>query len=137
MKPCIKCTVVKPLVEFYKGTNKCKPCTRFDVTANRKRNIEHYRKYDRERGNRQNPSYLKSYRESGPNKYKAVTMVNNAVRDGKLFREPCEACCSEVSVHAHHDDYLKPLNVRWLCAPCHKQWHIVNGEGLNARSPIK
>ena len=31
-----------------------------------------------------------------------------------------------------HDDYAKPLSVRWLCGKCHTAWHQENGEGLNA-----
>jgi hypothetical protein len=58
-------------------------------------------------------------------------LINNAIRDGKLFREPCEICKKEEGVHAHHDDYLRPLNVRWLCPAHHKQWHRDNGEALN------
>ncbi|MCP5003295.1 MAG: hypothetical protein GY941_04985 [Planctomycetes bacterium] len=117
--------------------NKCKECTKTDATRHRNANLDKIRKYDRGRGNRQPPEYHLKYRAEKPNAYKAKSMVNNAIRDGKLFREPCEVCCSEENAHAHHDDYLKPLNVRWLCAVCHKQWHAVNGEGLNARSPIK
>jgi len=58
-------------------------------------------------------------------------MINNAIRNKKLFREPCEVCGIE-KVDAHHDDYAKPLNVRWLCSEHHHQWHAKYGEALNA-----
>ena len=137
-KKCFKCEEVKPLTDFYKHpsmsdgrVNKCKECNKKDVSKNRGDKIEFYREYDRKRGNRQDPSYTPEYRAKYPNKYKAHTMVNNAIRDGRLFKMSCEKCNETKAVHAHHDDYLKPLNVRWLCAVHHKQWHEENGEGLN------
>jgi transposase-like protein len=36
----------------------------------------------------------------------------------------CETCRAKNNIHAHHDDYTKPLDVRWLCASCHKRHHI-------------
>lgn len=136
MKECIKCKNEKGLSEFYKHkqmadghTNKCKACCKSDSTENRNNNIERVRAYDRKRGARQSKEYLKEYRDKYPNKYKAHNMVNNAKRDGKLFGEPCQ--CGKESEHAHHDDYLKPLNVRWMCSACHSQWHRDNGEALN------
>ena len=27
-------------------------------------------------------------------------------------------------MEAHHDDYSKPFEVRWLCASCHKRLHL-------------
>ena len=110
--------------------NKCKNCTKKDVHEHRLANLETIRAYDRDRGNRQTAEYRKLYKLTYPNKYKSVTMVNNAIRDNKLFREPCETCGHE-ETHAHHDDYLKPLNVRWLCAAHHRQWHVQHGEGKN------
>jgi len=138
MKECFKCHRALPLGDFYKHKqmadghlNKCKDCTKKDSTNHRNNNIDAIRAYDRERGNRQPDGYLSEYRDRFPQKYKAVTMVNNAVSGGKLFREPCEDCGTEKDVHAHHDDYLKPLNVRWLCAAHHTHWHRDNGPGLN------
>lgn len=137
MKKCFKCGCEKPLLEFYahRGMkdgrlNKCIDCTRSDVTEHRNKNIERIREYDRNRGNRQGSAYVKEYREKYPNKYRAHNMVNNSIRDGKLFSEPCAVCGSKNSV-AHHDDYLKPLNVRWLCQVHHIEWHKENGEGAN------
>lgn len=138
MKKCFKCGKNKPLKEFYKHKqmadghlNKCKTCTRGDTQKNRKNNIEYYRKYDRRRGNRQTREYMANYRRKYPNKYRAHNMVNNAIRDDKLFKEPCEICGETEGVHAHHDDYAKPLNVRWLCPVHHKEWHDKNGEAKN------
>jgi hypothetical protein len=37
--------------------------------------------------------------------------------------QPCEECGAEVSV-GHHDDYRKPLEVRWLCDSHHRRWHL-------------
>lgn len=99
----------------------------------RKASIKKYQgtKIGKEAKSRANKNYVPKYRKQWPNKYKAHNMVNNAIKSKKLFKEPCEVCGAIESVHAHHDDYLKPLNVRWLCAAHHKQWHDENGEGKN------
>jgi len=137
MKLCKECGAEKPLTDFYKHSqmkdghlNKCIPCVKKRVSIHREKNIEKIRAYDRRRGNRQSQEYVREYRKRYPNKYKAHSMVNGAIRSKKLFKEPCEICGSEHSV-AHHDDYLKPLNVSWLCQAHHVQWHAKNGEGKN------
>ena len=137
-KKCFKCESVKPLTDFYKHpqmtdghVNKCKECNKKDVRENRSGKIEYYRNYDKARGNRQGYEYTKEYRERFPNKYKCHSLVNSAIKSKKLFAEPCEVCGSEDNVHAHHDDYLKPLNIRWLCCAHHSQWHKKNGEAAN------
>ena len=71
-----------------------------------------------------------------------LTMV--AIKKGVLIPEPCEECgyferknqdivrngkiitFKKLGVHAHHDDYSKPLEVRWLCHKHHAAWHAKN-----------
>jgi hypothetical protein len=63
-------------------------------------------------------------------KQRAHTAVTKAIKDGELVRpKRCEECGKRPNrrknhrIVAHHDDYNKPLQVRWLCSPCHGQTH--------------
>lgn len=64
----------------------------------------------------------------------AHNMVEYAVRKGIIERRSvCENCGAtgkfkdgRSSIQAHHDDYNKPLEVRWLCQRCHHEWHRHN-----------
>ncbi len=63
-------------------------------------------------------------------KRRAMNRVTKAVRAGKLIPKACERCGFDGkrkngtrAVHAHHDDYTKPFDVRWLCHPCHYLVH--------------
>ncbi len=62
--------------------------------------------------------------EQNPVKRAAHIAIGNALRDGKLIRQTCEVCGERSQ--AHHDDYSKPLEVRWLCAKHHADWHKHN-----------
>jgi ribosomal protein S27AE len=48
--------------------------------------------------------------------------VTFAVQSGALKREPCERCGASPT-QGHHDDYSKPLEVRWLCQKHHLEVH--------------
>jgi len=65
----------------------------------------------------------RQWKERNPDKAKAQWAANNAVRDGKLTRQPCEVCGSTERVQKHHDDYSKPLEVRWFCPKHHGKHH--------------
>lgn len=75
-----------------------------------------------ERGRQVHAEALKAYRQRHPEKAKAHDAVKNAIRDGKLMRDACEICGTP-DAEAHHDDYLEPLKVRWLCFKHHKETH--------------
>jgi len=133
-KECFKCNIVKPLEDFYKHpqmpdghVNKCKECNKNDSTANRNKNIERVRAYDRARGKdpiriKANTEITRAWRAEDKRRSAAHSSVSQAIRNGSLVRQPCVRCGEAKSV-AHHEDYDKPLDVVWLCQPCHKQRH--------------
>lgn len=61
-------------------------------------------------------------------KYVAA-QVRTALAEGVLIRpNHCESCGlapKGKTIHAHHDDYGRPLAVRWLCFKCHMEHHKV------------
>lgn len=63
----------------------------------------------------------------------AQNMVETAIKNGILTPRPCEVCGESgvmrdgrSKIQAHHDDYNKPLEVRWLCQKHHHEWHKNN-----------
>lgn len=134
LKRCFKCGEAKPYSEFYRHSGmadghlgKCKECAKSDVKARRVENGEHVRAYDRKRGNRQTPEDQRRYRNKHPDRVRAERKVRWAVKTGVLVRaKHCSECGSSENIHGHHDDYSKPLLVRWLCALCHRRWHAEN-----------
>lgn len=54
----------------------------------------------------------------------ARSSLNNAVISGVVVRGCCEVCGASENVEGHHDDYTKPLDVRWLCREHHKEVHL-------------
>ena len=71
--------------------------------------------------------YKLNYRRRHPEAAKAHDIVRNAVRHGRLIKQPCHICGSTINVHAHHEDYSKPLDVIWLCDKCHRIRHGATG----------
>jgi ribosomal protein S27AE len=133
-KECFKCKSVKPLTEFYKHKmmadghlNKCKECTKNDVSNHRNQNLEKIRAYDRARGKiperiKANTEINRAWRAEDKRRHMAHSAVARAIKSGSLVRNPCIRCGESKSL-AHHENYDKPLDVMWLCQPCHKQRH--------------
>lgn len=69
-----------------------------------------------------NMRYRNRQKERHPVEEDARRQVHNAIRRGDLVPEPCERCGARPT-QGHHDDYSKPLAVRWLCRPCHDAHH--------------
>lgn len=67
----------------------------------------------------------KASRDKYKHESRARNIVSRAIHDGKLLRQPC-CICGDSKTDAHHDDYNKPLDVRWMCRRCHIKWHKEN-----------
>jgi hypothetical protein len=61
-------------------------------------------------------------RQKFPEKFRARAALHKALRLGVLKRGRCEVCGAE-KTQAHHDDYSKPLEVRFLCPKHHMEIH--------------
>lgn len=73
----------------------------------------------------------KKWADANPDKRRAQGFVSYAIKRGLLVRpERCESCAKLCKPHAHHDDYSRPLDVRWLCSRCHgrEHWDISHTE---------
>lgn len=100
------------------------------IRAWRAANRDHVRMYSRT-WRAANPNWQRERRAANPEKLRAHRAVANAVRHGKLIRLPCEVC-GEIRSQAHHDDYAKPLEVRWLCSTHHAEVHYPANDGARA-----
>ncbi len=143
IKHCNTCGTDKPLDDFHKRAaskdgraSLCKECqrqrdqARFSDPAVRHAHNERCKAYQHGEGKLIAGAAKSRYHKKHAKKRKAHVMVGNAIRDGKLIRKPCEVC-DAVKTVAHHDDYDRPLDVRWLCERHHKEWHRLHGEALN------
>lgn len=71
------------------------------------------------------------FRGGGRLSGRANDRLEKAVLRGRIKRpDQCEQCGASPrfkdgrsGIQAHHPDYNKPLEVMWLCQPCHHKWH--------------
>lgn len=90
-----------------------------------------YKRAYRERNRSKVEEARRKYREENPEKRRAHTFIMNAVKRGTIERpDTCEACGQSKrfsdgrsAIDAHHFDYSKPGDVRWLCRDCHAAEH--------------
>ena len=147
MKECKRCGSAKPDNQFYATDTSCKACRILLVRKYREQNIEKILEYDRNRPNgdarkadnklryrkrvstpegrelerARSTKWVRDYRNS--DKRAAHIIAGNALRSGRLVPKPCVICETLENIHAHHEDYAKPLEVIWLCRKHHGARH--------------
>lgn len=110
-----------------------------------KSRTEYFRKYrekNREKCREYNRFYNKIWRyEHGyhnerasearyPKKLIARKIAQKAIADGLIERKPCQAC-GLPNGQAHHDDYSKPLELKFFCPLHHREYE----KGLSTGYP--
>lgn len=155
-KPCLGCGEIKLLSEFHiqktgvgGRTSRCIVCENARVLSNRNANKLHANAQGREwymRNKEKRTLSIKKYhqtqngksmrrassakfRRNNPEKVFAHDAVRKAIQRG-IIQKPntCTQCGIKKNLQAHHDYYSKPLDVIWLCVPCHVQLHIDRGD---------
>lgn len=59
-------------------------------------------------------------------KRKRRHITKAAVRNGLIVKpDGCQVCGTKDKIEIHHDDYDKPMSVRWLCRECHCRHHFL------------
>lgn len=92
---------------------------------NKKWNSLHFHEYfekNKLRVRKLRQASKKRLRKLYPEKWKARDKVYREVKKGNLIKLPCEVC-SDKKAQAHHEDYSKPLDIKWLCFKHHFQLH--------------
>lgn len=72
--------------------------------------------------NKQLRYYISQWRKNNPEKIKAHRKIFIEIRAGRLKKENC--FCGNEKTEAHHEDYSKPLWVKWLCKKHHIDRHF-------------
>ena len=130
-KRCSTCKKPKPIADFYRQRDghrsECKVCVKIrtvqwqranaqrhvrNTTAWRKAHPEIYRKATARK------------KRAEPERNRARVAVARAIQVGAMIRpQACDQCKTDCKPDAHHEDYVRWWDVRWLCAKCHSRHH--------------
>lgn len=131
LSKCRLCGGEKEIPEYRLGKSdfRCQPCVNAESAAYRLRRLSQGNPVRRsfvpiEQKRRDDSLYFaRSYADPEKRvRHAARAAARYATRVGQLTKAPCEVC-GAAEVEAHHDDYAKPLSVRWLCPSHHREHH--------------
>lgn len=125
MKQCSQCHEIKELSEFYRKRvgheSMCKDCRRTKTRIRRGtpegkalRSAYGKKLLSAQKDTRSALESLARRALMQEDKYLAYSTLETALLSGEIRRLPCEIC-GHINTEAIHDDYSKPLNVRWRC----------------------
>jgi hypothetical protein len=106
----------------------CASCVRsatLTIDEKRKANTERCRRYRSKRPDIARREVAR-YQDRHPERRAVWLAVGAAIKAGALIKPSvCESCGEKAEhLHAHHEDYSKPLDVEWACPLCHCAKHL-------------
>ncbi len=122
---CLECSKEISTTEQRLKTGRGKYCSRQcfyrALSRHNKINLPKICGRDSQNGNwKGGVSNAEKYRRKPIEVRYAEKKVQTAKLNGTLTQKPCEVC-GKMKSQAHHNDYSKPLEVRWLCPKHHKE----------------
>jgi hypothetical protein len=129
MKRCSRCGETKPREQFRLNATShdglqsyCKPCQIENNRIWRERNPKVGARAKLTTAEQR--AVKERFWQNNPGSRSAHRSLYKAVRSGRVLRpENCEKCGKAGRLHAHHEDYSRPLDVHWLCVTCHRRLH--------------
>lgn len=116
-KDCPRCGRTLSLEEFYRSRNRCDGRDGYCADCRK----ELCKSPERKRLMRACDA---RHRQRYPERDRARHIAGRAIRLGRIQKGPCEFKGCTNPVQAHHDDYSKPLDVRWFCRKHHFEYHL-------------
>jgi len=115
---CSRCGSGKPEIKYNKSSDGKKQYYFCNVC-----NTERAKRYRKtEKGKER--VYTAVYKSIKNNKIQtnARAMLRDHISRGLIIRpEICSNCAKKGRIQGYHHDFLKPLEVRWLCTRCYSQ----------------
>ena len=135
MKICVRCNKSQHKSEFRQLKNRLKSWCNTCCAEYKKNYVRSEAGLIKDRKTRdayaKTPAGIRAYKTAHENdyinnydKHFARYTLNNAIRHRKIIKPThCSECNSSSDLHGHHTDYSNPLDVIWLCIPCHVEEH--------------
>lgn len=138
---CCKCEELKLSKYFYRDKTRksgydpyCKECRRVLNTVWRAKNPKAYRALQRRKNlaateRRKRWARGRERTQKAKIRKRCSNRFHQEYYKGLIQREACVICKrggkTRFRVEAHHDSYLKPFDVTWLCREHHAAWHRI------------
>jgi len=117
MKKCCSCQQEKSFDLFHLDKTSPSGYSTYCKSCKKEKDTKYYKYSDKEKQRKT------IWRLQFPQRKKAQTKVYQALKSGKLIKQPCFMCGE--NAEAHHPDYSRPLDVVWLCNVCHDELHVL------------
>jgi len=80
----------------------------------RRKNGEKYKNQRKRWRERNRDNILEKYKSKSRNKARQIKIPKNQL---------CNICLGKIATEKHHENYNRPLEVKFLCVKCHKKIH--------------
>jgi hypothetical protein len=109
-----------------KGYKICHVCSSKEYQK-RKVYIRNWHIANRDRVRKYRIKYNNTKRKNELNRFRDSVrgIVGRAIKTNKIQKKPCLVCGNSKS-QAHHDDYNKPLEIKWFCPIHHREYEEKN-----------